>query len=259
MTTTDSNADDKFAFLTPLFDAVSTHHGRDAYIPLPEPRPRSSLATDDTPLDGWTASTLIRNSFAAGLSHVDALARQITKVRVIDPHSPWTLLRGALENFATSTWLLAGSGRDERRTRALMLWAEDMRNRGQYETDTGHIPTGPGARTGAQRRDEIGALAATLGLHTPLRRPEARNIIESAASEAGLNPAAVRAAWRVGSGFAHGHYWPLVRVGTPVDAVATRDGALVALVVDEEHLANLAAPVLTLMNHTRDRYTARAT
>ncbi|MFJ8746013.1 hypothetical protein ACIRL2_42490 [Embleya sp. NPDC127516] len=257
-TTTKPDTEGKFAFLKPLFDAVAAHHGPDAYIPLPEPAPRSSLATDDRPLGGWTASTLIRNSFAAGLSHVDALARQITVARVIDPHSPWTLLRGALENFATSTWLLAGTGRDERRTRALASWAQDMHNRGQYEDDTGHTPTGPNARTGTQRRDEIHALATTLGL-SPLPRPEVRKIIESAASETGLDPAAVRAAWRVGSGFAHGRHWPLVRVGAPVGAIANNNGHMVALVLDEEHLANLTTPVLTLLNHTRTRYTVRAT
>ncbi|MBJ6636751.1 hypothetical protein H4K36_00095 [Streptomyces sp. DHE7-1] len=75
----------------------------------------------------------------------------------------WTLLRGALENFATGLWLLDGTGCSERRRRALSLWDEYMRNRQQHETDTGHLPSG-GGLTGAQRRTEIRAIADQLGL-----------------------------------------------------------------------------------------------
>ncbi len=53
-------------------------------------------------------------------------------------------------------WLLDGTGRGERRRRALSLWDEDMRNRQQHETDTGHLPSS-GGMTGAQRRTEMGA------------------------------------------------------------------------------------------------------
>ncbi|MFF7535144.1 hypothetical protein ACFZB2_39660 [Streptomyces bobili] len=81
----------------------------------------------------------------------------------VDPTSPWTLLRGALENFATGLWLPDGAGRDERRHRGLSLWDEDMRNRHQHEQDTGHQPSGAG-RAGAQRRAEIKDIADRLGL-----------------------------------------------------------------------------------------------
>lgn len=47
--------------------------------------------------------------------------RRLTAAGEIDPTSPWTLLRGALENAATGVWLLTGTGRDERRRRALAL------------------------------------------------------------------------------------------------------------------------------------------
>ncbi|MFF4442628.1 NACHT domain-containing protein [Streptomyces sp. NPDC001621] len=104
---------------------------------------------------------LIRASYTAGLAHTDAL-RRLTAAGKIDPTSPWTLLRGALENFATALWLLDGPGRVERRRRALSLRDEDMRNRQQHETDTGHQLSG-GGMTGAQRRAEIRGIADRLG------------------------------------------------------------------------------------------------
>ncbi|MFF4845876.1 hypothetical protein [Streptomyces collinus] len=89
----------------------------------------------------------VQNSYTAGLAHADVL-RRLTAAGEVDPTSPWTLLRGALEDFATGLWLLDGTGRSERRRRALSVWDEDMRNRQQHERDTGHLPSG-GGMTGA--------------------------------------------------------------------------------------------------------------
>ncbi|MFD6532115.1 site-specific integrase [Streptomyces sp. NPDC060184] len=104
----------KFDYLKPLFDDVERWRGPEGYLPLPAPQAASSLAVDDALLGVYGASALIRNSFAAGIAHTDAL-RRIVLGREVDPASPWTLLRGSLENFATAAWLLHGTGRQERR------------------------------------------------------------------------------------------------------------------------------------------------
>ncbi|MFK0237747.1 hypothetical protein [Streptomyces vinaceus] len=70
----------------------------------------------------YSASTLIRNSYGAGVAHADAL-RRLVHAGEVDPQSPWTLMRGALENFATAVWILGGNDRTERRRRTLALWA----------------------------------------------------------------------------------------------------------------------------------------
>ncbi|MFI1568702.1 hypothetical protein ACH4ZX_37760 [Streptomyces sp. NPDC020490] len=105
----------------------------------------------------YSAARLIRNSCTADLAHADVL-RRLTAAGEVGPTTRWTLLRGAPENSTTGLWLLDGAGRGERRRRAPPPWDEDMRNRHQHETDTGHFPSG-GGMTGARRRAEIGAIA----------------------------------------------------------------------------------------------------
>ncbi|MGW3850298.1 hypothetical protein [Streptomyces fagopyri] len=168
-----------------------------------------------------------------------------------------TLLRGALENFATGLWLIDGSGRDERRRRALSLWDEDMRNRHQHEQDTGHQPSGDG-QTGAQRRAEIKDLADRLGL-PPLTRPGTLQILLGAAPSAGLTPIKVGAAWRAASGFAHGRYWPNLRASQPRAALAGADGIhTLALVIDEDHHRPLTHYCHRMLRRLQEHYAARA-
>lgn len=245
------------SYLHPLFQMVEQLRHDGAYAPLPDPQPSSSLTADDAPLGPWAATHLIRTSYGAGLAHVDAFRRG-TAAGEIDPTSPWTLLRGALENAATGVWLLTGTGRDERRRRALALWAEDMRNRAQHEADTGHIPA-PGGKTGTERRQEIYHLADTLGI-SPLPVPKAGAIVEQAATAAGLDPVRTRAVWRAASGFAHGRYWPNLRAAQPRAAHTTArpDVSLAAIVLDEAQHQPLADACHTLLRHLRNRYLARA-
>ncbi|MFD0138018.1 hypothetical protein ACFVIL_29260 [Streptomyces sp. NPDC127159] len=245
------------AYLLPLFEAVTPYRADGYFRPLPEPAVRSSLATDDAPLKPWHGSVLIRTSFSAGLSHVDALCRLVTMTGLIDPSSPWTLLRGALENFATAAWLLSGKDRPTRRARALALWAEDMRNRAQHEKDVQHVVTGNG-KTGEQRQQDIKQLAMTLGLN-PLPATQAGAIIAAAAEQAGLDSVGVRASWRVASGFAHGRFWPNLRAAEPRSAIPTADGYLIAMVIDDAQLERLAKACLWLLGHVAQRYAARCT
>ncbi|WP_392957484.1 hypothetical protein [Streptomyces sp. LN245] len=138
------------AYRRPFFRMIEQVRGEGAYRQLPALHPASSLAVDDALLGPYAITYLVCNSYAAGLAHADAL-RRLTVAGEVDPISPWTLLRGALENFATGLWLIDGIGRDECRHRVLFLWDEDMRNRHQHEQDTGHQPSGTG-KTGAPRR-----------------------------------------------------------------------------------------------------------
>ncbi|MDX3364086.1 hypothetical protein ACIBWG_32470 [Streptomyces griseoaurantiacus] len=249
------------AYLLPLFYAIEQARGEQArgehaYRLLPAPAPASSLAADDAPLGLYCAAHLIQNSYTAGLAHADAL-RRLTAAGEVDPTSPWTLLRGALENFATGLWLLDGTGRSERRRRALSLWDEDMRNRQQHETDTGHLPSG-GGLTGAQRRAEIRALADQLGL-APLTAPRTHQILLTAAPAAGLTAVKVGAAWRAASGFAHGRYWPNLRASQPRAVIPGGDGVhTVAFVLDEDQHRPLAEYCRIMLDRLQEHYEARA-
>ncbi|WP_406368210.1 hypothetical protein OG788_46900 [Streptomyces sp. NBC_00647] len=244
------------AYLLPLFETIEQARGEGAYRQLPAPHPASSLAADDATLGPYAIAHLVQNSHTAGLAHADAL-RRLTVAGEVDPISPWTLLRGALENFATGLWLLDGAGRDERRHRALSLWDEDMRNRHQHEQDTGHQPSGAG-KTGAERRAEIKDIADRLGL-PPLTRPGTLQILLAAAPSAGLTAIKVGAAWRAASGFAHGRYWPNLRASQPRAAFQADNGIhTLALVIDEDQHRPLAQYCHSMLRRLQEHYTARA-
>ncbi|MFJ3229183.1 hypothetical protein ACIPJS_38345 [Streptomyces sp. NPDC086783] len=244
------------AYLLPLFRAIEQTRSEGAYLQLPAPHPASSLAADDAPLGPYAIAHLVRCSYTAGLAHADAL-RRLVAAGEIDPTSPWTLLRGALENFATGLWLIDGAGRDERRRRGLSLWDEDMRNRHQHEQDTSHQPSGAG-QTGAQRRMEIKDIADRLRL-SPLTRPGTHHILLAAAPSAGLTAVKVGAVWRAASGFAHGRYWPNLRASQPRAAIEADDGIhTIALVIDEDQHRPLAQYCHSMLRRLQEHYTARA-
>ncbi|WP_406340232.1 hypothetical protein [Streptomyces sp. NBC_00648] len=245
-------------YLKPLFHQIEQLRTDGAYRPLPAPVRSSSLATDDAPLGPYAAAHLICTSYTAGLAHADAL-RRLTLAGEVDPTSPFTLLRGALENFATGIWLLTGPDRSERRRRALSLWDEDMRNRYQHEQDTGQVPAPPGM-SGAQRCDEIRSLASQLAL-APLTAPKTHAILLEAAPAAGLTAVRVGAAWRAASGFAHGRYWPNLRASQPHAALAADDRGVhtFALVIDEDQHKPLAQYCCTMLNWLQESYRARST
>ncbi|WP_423835061.1 hypothetical protein [Streptomyces manipurensis] len=248
----------KYGYLQPLFADIERLRGEGAYRQLPAPQPSSSLATDDAPLGPYAASTLIRNSFTAAVAHADAL-RRIVLHGEVDPSSPWTLMRGALENLATATWLLGGNDRAERRQRTLRLWREDMRNRAQHEKDTNHVPTA-GGKTGRERVQDIDDLASSLGIQGRLAKPEAGKLIAEAADGIGLQSRQVSAAWRAASGFAHGRYWPNLRASMLRDAVpGGPDHVLMALVIDESEHRPLTQHTHAFLKHVQNRYTMRAT
>ncbi|MGV9353890.1 hypothetical protein [Streptomyces misionensis] len=246
-----------FTYLAPLFNAAAIYRGRDHFLLLPDAAERSSLAKDDEPLGAWGAAKFVQSSFSAGLMHVEAFTQLVTIAQQVDLYSPWTLLRGALENFATAAWLLAGKNRDERRHRVLSLWAEDFRNRAQHERDTNHVPR-LGGKTGVERREEVKQLAQSLGLPN-LTKPEATSIIFEAAAGAGLAPTPTQALWRVASGFAHGRFWPSLRAAKVRSAMPiSNGGALVDFGVDDDLLEEMAEACRKLLEHTASRYKARS-
>ncbi|WP_328908022.1 hypothetical protein OG230_36340 [Streptomyces sp. NBC_00234] len=257
MSTSDRGRED-VSYLVPLFAAAGAYRDEEHFRLFPEPVAHSRLAADDEPLKAWGSAKFVQSSFSAGLMHVEALTKLVRVAGQIDPISLWTLLRGALENFATAVWLLDGKDRDERRHRALTLWAEDFRNRQQHETDVHHIVTGPKEKTGAQREVEVKDLADSLGL-PKLPKPSAGDIIVSAATTAGLDPKLTRALWRVGSGFAHGRFWPYLRASEVRGlAIGSNGGYLLNFVVDDDQLKSMADACQKLLEHIAKRYEARS-
>ncbi|GAA1963526.1 hypothetical protein [Catenulispora subtropica] len=241
------------SYLYPLFAAVDPYRSADHMLMLPPVQPGSSLAADDAPLGSWNVTRLVTGSISIGLTHVDTVRRLVAELNVLDTASPWTLMRGALEDFATAVYLLHGT-RPERQLRALTLWNDDLRNRALYEDDMGHVATGK-AKTGRQRQAEIQALAASLGF-AQLNRPQVIiDTIKQAAGIAGMNPARVAASWRLGSGFAHGKAWSTMAGSVPRSIVPDpRGGHVVEFEVSDAPLQALASACLGLLKCAEAQY-----
>ncbi|UXY32386.1 hypothetical protein [Streptomyces sp. HUAS TT20] len=112
--------------------------------------------------------------------------------------------------------------------------------------------------TGAQRRAEIRTLADGLGL-APLTAPKTNRVLLEAAPAAGLTAVKVCAAWRAASGFAHGRYWPNLRIAQPRAATAADHGVhTFALVIDEDQHRPLAEYCHTMLSRLQDLHNARA-
>lgn len=246
---------DDVSYLKPLFLAAERHLDAESVVLLPEPEPGCSLLADDAAVGSWNATTLINNSILAGMLHVDSLRRLAVMLGHLDPVTPWTVLRGALEDFSTALWLVSGNGRRERQHRALSLWAQDFRNLEQYEQDTGFEPI-QNQKTGKQRFDEIVLLASQMGLPRPVK-PKIEEVVMAAAVQAGLNDVETRALWRVASGFAHGRQWPNLRTLEARDVKALRSGYSVGLVLGDEQFKKMAESVLAVLSRAEDLYHAR--
>jgi hypothetical protein len=246
---------DDVSYLKPLFVAIERYRAADHIVSLPDPQLGCGLLADDVGVGSWNATTLIRNSITAGLMHVDSLSRLVVQLGHLDPVTPWTVLRGALENFSTAVWLLSSNGRQEQQHRALIIWAQDFRNREQYEQDTGFKPTG-NQKTGKQRLDEVVLLASQLGL-PPVTKPKIEDVVMAAAVQVGLNDVETRALWRVASGFAHGRQWPNLRALEPRGVRAVGLDYTVDLVLGDAQFKKIAEAVLALLSCAKDLYQAR--
>lgn len=247
-----------YEFLRPLFERIDPFVGDGQFKMLPRPEDGSSLATEDALLGGWRAFVVLSGATNAGISHVYFLRRMVADLNEVDPIVPWTLLRSALEDFALCVWLLHGSSRNERLTRTLRVWAHDLWERGNYDQLIQWQPTGNG-KSAADRREDVKTLAKSLGLSVEdiFGRWSIGKIIRTAATETDLDANAMEASWRVGSGFAHGRMWPIIRASEATQAAPIPGGALVGLVMDDDKLRELADHCLALLNAALKRYEAR--
>jgi hypothetical protein len=162
--------------------------------------------------------------------------------------APWTVLRGVLEPAALAVWVLNGSTRKRRQERALRVWYHDYTERGKWKRDVDDDVVAPAKSAGA-RAGEIVAVAKSLDLReTQVVGPlNYADVVSHAGEAIGLKRALARARWRESSGFAHGRYWPLMRLGIPQSAERIRGGFTAALGLSEEHhrkVAELATALL---------------
>jgi hypothetical protein len=166
--------------------------------------PQSSLASDDGASGPYRVSYVLHSCLNAGIDHLHALKSLILDAGVLHVAAPFSLTRGALENFATATWVLTGQGQDERVARALRWHAKNVK-------DSDRATTGkaiPGSTSLAERWTPLDEVADRRNLGRGYRNgytsTEAVVAAEAAFPELRLG---VLFPWQLCSGFAHGRPW----------------------------------------------------
>jgi hypothetical protein len=243
-----ANAD--MSYLLPLFElAGSLEDEATVSFGLGEPDADSSLArdNDETKTKGYWVSHVVDQAITAAVDHGIALRDLVGSGRVTHA-APWTILRGVLEPAALAVWVLNGSTRKHRQERALRVWCHDYTERGTWERDVGDVIVPP-AKSGGARVSEIVAVAKSLDLRPTQvsTRLSYADIVADAGEVVGWKRGIATARWRESSGFAHGRYWPLMRLGRPQAAERIRGGFTAALGLGEEHHREVAALATALL------------
>lgn len=213
----------------------------------------SALACDDARTHPYRVSHGASRAITAAVDHFAGLramimgpSDQASTIVYLRPYAPMTLLRAAIENAATSVWLLAPTDGDERTMRALQLGAGEVKNREAARALTGTV----GAKTRDQYLDRIRGLARGLGLDpkTAVRRPDYADIVNGGAVHLGINGDAAEAIWRACSGLAHGDLWPVLNVLDTADALSSADVATKEITANTKILAHAAGLSVALID-----------
>ena len=242
----------EMSYLLPLFELAGSMVDDDpanVSFGLAEPDANSSLARDneETKTKGYWVSLVVDQAITASLDHAIALRYLVGSGKVTHA-APWTVLRGVLEPAALVVWVLNGSRRKRRQERALRVWYHDYTERGKWERDVNDVVVAP-AKSASARAVEIVAVAKSLNLReTQVVGPlNYADVVAHAGEVIGLERALARARWRESSGFAHGRFWPWMRLGSPHSAEVIRGGYAVAVGLAEEHHREVAALATDLL------------
>lgn len=133
------------------------------------------------------------------------------------PHGAWALLRGVVENAASTTWLLRPDSRTERVTRLLRIRLQDARHHDEVLERMGAE-----VRKFPEREQWVAQVASAHGLDLRMcrRRPTYSEQVEGASVDgnAGL------VFWKLLSGLAHGQWWATAVTGHMEELGTTPDG-----------------------------------
>lgn len=194
-------------------------HGQPAAV-----QPGSVMERLDAATDPYQVSHAVLSAQARAFDHLDSLDKAMSTVG-LHAWSPFTVLRGALENAAVACWLVSADHENVIIRRRLKLQAADIANRSSFLTSFRDFYATQG-RQGEQWAEEAG--------HDLARSEEIRNKLESRGLAAGVASSDLRGrplgwerilrdlaelplftddllppypVWQLFSGLAHGRTW----------------------------------------------------
>lgn len=168
-----------------------------------EVHPGSAMAADDVRTNPYHLSHAARSLLGSAIDHLHAIANLIDQARVMHPWAHFTLARGTLEIASIAVWLLAPDSSDERVLRRLRLAVKDSNDGYVVSDELG----GKRNRTKQEQHERFKEIAAAARLDPAAIDKRLTSTEMVKAAEAATSRAHALAAWRAGSGIAHGRTW----------------------------------------------------
>lgn len=195
--------------------------------------PGSSLFGDDKATSPFQVSHAVRMCLLAAVDYLHAVKSLMLDLGVLHNASPFSLVRGGLENLSTAYWMLHPSTRNERIERALRWYAKNV-NDGHTALKEIGLSDDTRRETRLCKLDEIAA-----------RRAISANAVRSGYTSTGAlkyveehsSRSKPLLSWRFCSGYAHGRPWAYLGLSEQERFETTNPGVLnVKLTTDPSRL-----------------------
>lgn len=213
----ESDIEAKWTRISPLIDRMMERVGTPGEFPIGE---SSSLLGDDAQSSPYQVSHAVRLCMTAGVDHLHAVKSLVVDGGILHIAAPYSLSRGALENFSAAFWILHPSSRNSRIDHALRWQAKNFRE-GNTAIEGLNLPT---RKTLESKLLKLDAVAQRRGIPDRFRggytSTDAVTYAEKHSSVKVLFP------WRMCSGFAHGRPWAYLNISDKETSATTDPGVV---------------------------------
>lgn len=213
----DADIEAKWAQISPLIERMKERIGTPGEFPIGE---NSSLLGDDTASTPYHVSHAVRMCMTAGVDHLHAVKSLVIDGGLLHIAAPFSLTRGALENFSAAYWILHPTTRNDRIERALRWQAKNFKD-GNTAISEFALPNQTPLETKLLKLDAVAQnRGITANIRTGYTSTSALQYVEANSSLKVLFP------WRMCSGFAHGRPWAYLNISS-TESTATTDPGVV--------------------------------
>jgi hypothetical protein len=238
---TDEMVTAKWEEIAPLIDVVMKRiqHPNDFAI-----QAGSQLAVDDIATDPYQLSRCAHWCLNAGVDHLHALKVLLLDAGILHTAAPYSLVRGALENFAAGFWVLHPSERNVRVEHALRWWAKNFKDQNKATEGRGMPNFTPLADKIARLREIAEATNCDLSnLRDGYFSSGALEYTNEHCSV--MDPYLI---WQLCSGFAHGRPWANLGMNEMESRPTAVEGVVqVRLTTDHTRMLAVTLPAFHLM------------
>ena len=247
---TDELVEAKWAEIAPLIEVVTARIQDPGEFVV---QSSSELAEDDNASSPYHVSHCARWCLNAGVDHLHALKSVVIDSNLIHSAAPYSLVRGALENFGAGFWLLHPDERHVRIERAMRWWAKNFKDQDNATAGLGppnHTPLDP-------KLDKL----VDIGLAANCDVTHIRNgyfstpVLQYADQYSSVDPFLF---WQLCSGFAHGRPWANLGMNEmQSQPTAEADVLLITLTADRKRILAVTMPAMHLMQDLLRLYQER--